>query len=215
MSHWLISKTYWASAWGLYDVHGSDLHGSIWIISTIFKLESNRIHASGIKVFFIRNEYVHILLNMKSIQSSSDKLSLYISHNWRDSLLSAISRLKHMLSQQIFGLSFSHASYLKMRKDVIKSRMKMMIQIVILADFFMKSCYVVNIWLIVISTVGRNPYEFYIMWISQSQASSKWYGIVISNVCERSNSFTSFYLNLLVLDLILQSDLPFFLFSVF
>jgi hypothetical protein len=73
---------------------------------------------------------------MKSIQSFSDKDSLYMSHSWRDSLSSAISRLKHVLLQQIFGFSVSHTSYLKTRKDIIKNRMKMIVQIVILDVFF-------------------------------------------------------------------------------
>lgn len=144
MSHWLISKTYFASDFGLYDVHGSDLHGSIWIISTIFKSESNRIHASGIKVFFIRKEWIQLSSKIKSIQSSSDKDSLYMSHNLRDSLSAAISKLKHILLQQIFGssvslyshVSYSHASYLNKRKDMIKISMKIIIQIVIFDDFF-------------------------------------------------------------------------------
>jgi len=74
---------------------------------------------------------------MKSIQSSSDRCSLCISHNWRDSGVSAISRLKQALLQQIFGLSVSQASYFKMRKDVIKSGMNIVIQIIILVDVFM------------------------------------------------------------------------------
>ena len=49
----------------------------------------------------------------------------------------AISRLKQVLLQQIFGFSVSHASYLNMIKDVIKSKMNMMIQIVILVGVFM------------------------------------------------------------------------------
>ena len=97
---------------------------------------------------------------MNSIQLLSDIDSLYISHNWRDSGVSAISRLKQVLLQQIFGLSVSHASYLKMRKDMIKSRMNIVIQIVILYDFFIRTCYVVNICFIVISTVGRNPFVY-------------------------------------------------------
>ena len=144
MSHWLISKTYCASDFGLYDVHGSDLHGSIWIISTIFKSEFNRIHANGIKVFFIQNECFQLSSKMKSIQSSLGKDSLYMSHNLRDSLSAAISRLKHVLLQQIFGFSVSlyfhnscsHASYLKKRKDMIKISIKAIIQIVIFDDFF-------------------------------------------------------------------------------
>ena len=135
INRWLISRTYCASDFGLYDGHSSVLQGSIWIISTIFKSESNRIHARGIKVFFIQNEWAHILSKTKSIQSSSDSSFLYISHSWRNSGVAAISRLKQVLLQQIFGFSISHASYLKMRKDVIKIRM--MIQIVIFADFFM------------------------------------------------------------------------------
>ena len=67
---------------------------------------------------------------MKSIQSSSDRCSLCISHNWRDSGVSAISMLKQVLLQQIFGFSVSHASYLNMIKDVMKSKMNMMIQLV-------------------------------------------------------------------------------------
>ncbi len=107
------------------------------IISTIFNSESNRIHANGISVFFIRNEWVHTWSKMKSIQASSDRDSLYMSHNWRDSGVSAISRLKHVLLQHIFGLSVSQASNLNMRNDMIKSRMKMTIQIIILVDVFM------------------------------------------------------------------------------
>ena len=133
---WLISKTYCDSDFGLYDGHCSVLHGSIWIISTIFRFESNRIHASGIRVFFIQKEWIQFSSKMKSIQSFSDKDSLYMSHSWRDSLSSAISRLKHVLLQQIFGFSVSHTSYLKTRKDIIKNRMKMIVQIVILDVFF-------------------------------------------------------------------------------
>ena len=107
------------------------------IISTIFNSESNRIHANGISVFFIRNEWVHTWSKMKSIQASSDRDSLYMSHNWRDSGVSAISRLKHVLLQHIFGLSVSQASYLNMRKDTIESRMNIMIQIVNFVVFFM------------------------------------------------------------------------------
>jgi hypothetical protein len=51
-------------------------------------------------------------------------------------LSSAISALKQVLLQQIFGFSISHASYLKIRKDVIKSKMNIVIQIVIFNDFF-------------------------------------------------------------------------------
>ena len=160
INHWLISRTYCASDFGLYDGHSSVLQGSIGIISTIFKFESNRIHASGINVSFIRNGYIHVLLNKKSIQSVSGKFSLYMSHNCSDSGVSAISKLKHLSLQQIFGLSVSHASYLKMRKDMIKSRMNIVIQIVILYDFFIRTCYVVNICFIVISTVGRNPFVY-------------------------------------------------------
>ena len=144
INHWLISKTYWASDSGVYDVHCSDLHGSMGMISTIFRSESNRIHASGINVFFIRKEWIHFSSKMKSIQLSSDKDSLYMSHSWRDSLSAAISKLKHVLLQQIFGYSvplyshvpYSHDSYLKMKKDVIKIRIKMIIQIMILYEFF-------------------------------------------------------------------------------
>ena len=59
---------------------------------------------------------------MKSIQFSSGKDSLYISHNWRDSGVSAISMLKQESLQQIFGFwfSISHASYLNTRKYMIK-----------------------------------------------------------------------------------------------
>jgi hypothetical protein len=60
-----------------------------------------------------------------------------MSHNLIDSLSAAISKSKHVLSQQIFGFSISHASYLKMKKDIIKNRIKMIIQIVILDVFFM------------------------------------------------------------------------------
>jgi len=136
MSHWLISKTYCASDWGLYEGHSSVLQGSIWIISTIFKSESNRIHASGIKVFFIRKEWTQFSSKTKSIQSLSDSDSLYISQSLRDSGVSAISRLKQVLLQQISRFSASHASYLKMRKDIIKNRIKIIIQIMILYDFF-------------------------------------------------------------------------------
>ena len=137
MSHWLISRTYWASDFGVYDGHCSDSQGFIWIISTIFKSESSRIHASGINVFFIQNEWIQGSSYINNIQSSLGRDSLYISHNWRDSGVVAISRLKHVLLQQIFGFHVSHASYLNTRKDVITSRMKMIIQIVILDDFFM------------------------------------------------------------------------------
>ena len=136
INHWLISKTYCASDFGLYEWHSSVLHGSIWIISTIFKFESNRIHASGINVFFIQNECIQFSSKMKSIQSLSDKNSLYMSHSWRDSLLSAISTLKQLLLQQILGFVFSHVLYLKMRKEMLKIRIKMIIQVVILDDFF-------------------------------------------------------------------------------
>ena len=68
---------------------------------------------------------------MKSIQSLSDRDSLYISHNWRDSGVFAISKLKHLLLQQIFGLSVSHASYLNTRKDMIKTKMNRIIQFII------------------------------------------------------------------------------------
>ena len=136
INHWLISKTYWASDFGLYDGHCSVLHGSIWIISTIFRFESNRIHASGIRVFFIQKEWIQFSSKMKSIQSLSDKDSLYMSQSWRDSEVFAISRLKHVLLQQIFGFSVSHASYLKTRKNIIKNRIKIIVQIVILIDFF-------------------------------------------------------------------------------
>jgi hypothetical protein len=69
-----------------------------------------------------------------------------MSHSWRDSGVSAISKSKHVLLQQILGFSVSHASCLKMRKDMVKIRMKMTIRIVILYDFFMcifgcKFCY--------------------------------------------------------------------------
>ena len=137
MIHWLISKTYWDSDLGLYDGHSSVLHGSIWIISIIFKFESNRIHAKGIKVFFIRKEWIQLSSKMKNIHALSDRDSLYISQSWRNSGVFAISMLKQVLLQQIFGFSVSHASYLKMRNHVIKSRMKIIIQIVILYDFFM------------------------------------------------------------------------------
>ena len=60
-----------------------------------------------------------------------------MSQSWRDSGVSAISRLKQVLLQQIFGLSVSQASYLNTRKDVIRSRMKMTIQIIVLVDVFM------------------------------------------------------------------------------
>jgi hypothetical protein len=73
---------------------------------------------------------------MKSIQSLSDRDSLYMSQSWRDSGVLAISRLKHVLLQQIFGFSISHASYLKTRKDMIKNRINRIIQVVILYDFF-------------------------------------------------------------------------------
>lgn len=138
ISHWLISRTYWALDFGLYDGHSGVLHGSIGIISTMFKSESNRIQASGIRVFFIRNECIQLFSNMKSIPILSDNDSLYISHNWRDSSSAAISRLKQVvLLQQIFGFSDSHASYLNTRKDMIKSKMNIVIQIVIFIVFFM------------------------------------------------------------------------------
>jgi len=73
---------------------------------------------------------------MKSIQSLSDRDSLYMSQRWRDSGVFAISILKHVLLQQIFGFSVSHASYLKIRKDMTKIIMNRIIQIVILDDFF-------------------------------------------------------------------------------
>ena len=137
--HWLISRTYCASDCGLYVVHSSVSHGSIWIISTILKSESNRIHASGIKVFFIRNEYNHGLLYTNNIHSFCLKDSLYMSHNWRDVSLSAISKLKQLLLQQIFGVWFSvsHTPYLNTRNDMTKSRMNIIIQIVIFDDFVM------------------------------------------------------------------------------
>jgi len=136
INHWLISKTYWASAWGLYGGHSSVLQGFIWIISVILKFESNRIHASGINVFFIQNECIQLSSKTKSIQSLSDKDSLYMSHIWRDSGVSAISKLKHVLLQQIFGFSIFNVSYLNKRKEMINIRMKMIIQIVIFDDFF-------------------------------------------------------------------------------
>jgi hypothetical protein len=73
---------------------------------------------------------------MKSIQSLSDRDSLYMSQRWRDSGVFAISILKHVLLQQIFGFSVSHVSCLKMRKDMTKIIMNRTIQIVILDDFF-------------------------------------------------------------------------------
>jgi hypothetical protein len=73
---------------------------------------------------------------MKNIQSLSDRDSLYMSQRWRDSGVFAISILKHVLLQQIFGFSVSHASYLKIRKDMTKIIMNRIIQIVILDDFF-------------------------------------------------------------------------------
>ena len=158
INHWFISKTYCASDFGLYDGHSSVLQGSILIISTIFKSESIRIHASGINVFFIQKEYVHVLLNTKSIQFVSGKFFLYMSHSCCDSGVSAISRLKQLLLQQIFGFSVSHALYLNTRKERFKSRMNVIVQIIIFVDFFMWTCYVVNIFLVVISTVGRNPF---------------------------------------------------------
>ena len=74
---------------------------------------------------------------MKSIQLLSGKYSLYMSQSWRDSGVSAISKLKHVLLQQIFGFSVSHVLYLNTRKEMIKIRMKTSIQIVIFDDFFM------------------------------------------------------------------------------
>ena len=117
-------------------MHGSDLQGFMGMISTIFKFGSNRIHASGIMVFFIQKEWIQLSSKMKSIQLLSDRDSLYISHSWRNSGVSAISKLKQLLLQQIFGFPISHASYLKIRKDMIKIRINMIIQIVILYDFF-------------------------------------------------------------------------------
>ena len=73
---------------------------------------------------------------MKNIQSLSDRDFLYMSQRWRDSGVFAISILKHVLLQQIFGFSVSHASYLKIRKDMTKIIMNRIIQIVILDDFF-------------------------------------------------------------------------------
>jgi hypothetical protein len=73
---------------------------------------------------------------MKNIQSLSDRDFLYMSQRWRDSGVFSISILKHVLLQQIFGFSVSHASYLKIRKDMTKIIMNRIIQIVILDDFF-------------------------------------------------------------------------------
>jgi len=115
INHWLISKTYWDSDLGLYDGHSSVLHGSILIISTIFKSESNRIHAKGIKVFFIRKEWIQLSSKMKNIHVLLDRDSLNMSQSWRNSGVSAISRLKHVLLQQILGFSVSHVSYLNIR----------------------------------------------------------------------------------------------------
>jgi hypothetical protein len=68
-----------------------------------------------------------------------------MSQSWRDSGVLAISRLKHVLLQQIFGSSVSHASYLNTRKEMIKSRINMIIQIVFFVDFFMFGDLRVNI----------------------------------------------------------------------
>jgi hypothetical protein len=95
---------------------------------------SIRIPANGIKVFFIQKEYTHSLSKMKSIQLSSGKDSLYISHNWRDSLLSAISKLKQLLLQQIFGDLF-----LNMKKHAVRTSISSIIQIIIFNDFFIRA----------------------------------------------------------------------------
>jgi hypothetical protein len=77
----------------------------------------------------------------------------------RDSLSAAISMLKHVLLQQIFGssvssyslalysdVSFSHASYLNTMKDIIKIRKNKIVHIVILYDFFMFNVLLINYW---------------------------------------------------------------------
>ena len=62
-----------------------------------------------------------------------------MSHNLRNSGVSAISKLKQELLQQIFlfWFSVSHASYLNTRKETIINRMNIIIQIVIFDFFFM------------------------------------------------------------------------------
>ena len=170
---WFISRTYRALDCGLYMGHSSVSQGSIWIISTMVKSESIRIHASGIKVFFIRKEYVHILSKMKSIQLLSGNDSLYINHNWRDSSLSAISKLKQVLLQHIFGdwFSVSHASYLKTIKDMIKIRINMIIQIVIF-DVFVMTCYLCGINNCIYSPLfkegGWKPGDFTFLYLNPS-----------------------------------------------
>jgi hypothetical protein len=71
------------------------------------KSESNRIHASGIKVFFIQKECNHGSSKINNIHSSDHSESLYISQIWRILGVSAISILKHSLLQQIICV-FSH-----------------------------------------------------------------------------------------------------------
>jgi hypothetical protein len=61
-----------------------------------------------------------------------------MSQSSRDSGVSAISRLKQLSPQQIFGFSVSPASYLNTIKEMIKSRINMIIQIVIFSDFFIR-----------------------------------------------------------------------------
>jgi hypothetical protein len=97
---------------------------------------------------------------MKSIPLLLDNDALYINHNLRDSSSAAISRLKHVLLQQIFGFSDSHASYLNTRKDEIRIRMNIIIQSVIFVVLFMRTFYVVNICLVVISTVDEIHFCF-------------------------------------------------------
>ena len=132
----MTSKTYFATDFGLYDGHSCVLQGFMRIISTIFSSESNRIPANGISVFFIQNEYVQTSSNINNIQLLSDIDSLYISHNWRDVSVSAISILKHLSLQHIFGYFGYCSSYLNMRKYVVVSIMIKVIQIIIIDDFF-------------------------------------------------------------------------------
>ena len=103
----------------------------------MFKSESNRIHAKGIKVFFIQNEYVHGLLYTNNIPSSNHKDSLYISHSWRDVSSSAISILKHLLLQQICCGVDSQILFLNRKKANSKSMINIIIQIIVFDDTFM------------------------------------------------------------------------------
>lgn len=136
INHWFISNTYCASDCGLYDGHSSVLHGSIGIISTTFKSESNRIHANGINVFFIQNEWIQTLSNTNNIQLLLGIDSLYISHNWREASVSAISILKQLLLQQIFCGFVFQVLFRNMKKDVIKISILTIIQMIFFADFF-------------------------------------------------------------------------------